>query len=207
MRKVTWASRMGEASQQEARPRSDQTGASRPPCFCSEVPLGIHAAEASREHKVSSGPARLPDLVTSQAAPLAGSLPLGSCRHQPQLLLRLSPQSPPSRNTSPPHAPPAVSLLPTAFFLTLLQTPKGSSGAGRRGWAGRDTPVGAGKGHGTGERGQQGAHGWWPQAQAAPPVASLTGAGATGPPGLSPAVLCVALGRSLSQPGPLFPHL
>lgn len=138
MRKVTWASRMGEASQQEARPRSDQTGASRPPCFRSEVPLGIHAAEASREHKVSRGPARLPDLVTSQAVPLAGSLLLGSCRHQPQLLLRLSPQSPPSRSTFPPHAPPAVSLLPTAFFLTLLQMPKGRSGAGRRGWAGRD---------------------------------------------------------------------
>ena len=65
----------------------------------------------------------------------------------------------------------------------------------------------AGKGHGAGERGQQGAHGRWPQAQAAPPVASLTGADATGAPAASPAVCCVALGRSLNQSGPLFPHL
>lgn len=212
LRKVTWSNQgpAGPGRPDNGRRGRRQTRQELPgplKSFCSEVPLSIHAAKASREHEVSRGPARLLDPATSQAALLAGFLPLGSCPHQPQLLLHLSPQSPPRRSASPPHAPPAVSLLPTPFFLTLLPDAQGQEWGWeeRLGWQGHS--VCAGKEHGTGHRGQQGTHGWWPQAQAAPPVASLMGASATGPPALSPAVSCVALGRSLNHSGPLFPHL
>ena len=130
LRKVTW-SNQGPAG--PGRPASRRRGRGQTrqelpgplESFCSEVLLGIHVAKASREHEVSRGPARLLDPATSQAALLAGFLPLGSCPHQPQLPLRLSPQSPPRRSASPPHAPPAVSLLPTPFFLTLVPDAQG----------------------------------------------------------------------------------
>lgn len=120
-------------------------------------------AEASREHEVSRGPARLPDPATSQAVLLAGFLPPGSCPHQPQLLLRLSPQSPPSRSASPPHAPPAVSLLPTPFFLSLLPDAQGQAWGWEERLGCQGHSCGCREGAWDGGAGQQGAHG-----QAAP---------------------------------------
>lgn len=117
----------GEASLCRRRGRGQtRQGASRPLASASEVPLGIHAAEASREHhKVSRGPARPPDLVTPlRLCPLAGSPPACSqAGTSPSCSCVCLPQSPQAEAPShPTHL--RCLLLPTAFFLTLSRCPR-----------------------------------------------------------------------------------
>lgn len=121
LRKVTWSNQGPAARGRPANGRRDRGQARQEllgplESFHSEHPggRGQQRTRGVQGPRQAPRPCHLSGCAPSRLRP-AWLLPTPDL-----LLLRLSPQSPPNRSASPPHAPPAVSLLPTPFLLTLL---------------------------------------------------------------------------------------
>lgn len=209
MRKVTWSSQGPAAQGRPANGRRDQGQARQELLGPLESFHSEHAGGRGQQRtRGVQGPRQAPrPCHLSGCAP--SSLPPAWLLPAPAPAAPASVSSEPPKQKRLPTPRTSCCLPPSHPFLPDSPPRRPRAGVGLGGEAGLPGTLlwMPGRGMGRGSRDSKVLTDRRPQAQAAPPVASLTVVSPTGPPALSSAERCVAVGRSLSQSGPLFPHL